>query len=185
MVEEECRQLRQAQTIGRVGSWSHDLASDAVVLSDGVLDLFGLDRDSPLGAGEMLDLCVHGEDRRAVSRAYQVMVETGDPMSIRYRVISARDGVERWVQSRATVIRDRPGGPGRVVGTLADVDELVGAEMAAQQAHAALVRAYSFQQAVITASPMPSTSWTSPVVDFTGPTCWRRTSSVTPRRSWR
>ena len=40
---EESRRLRDAESIGRVGSWELDLRSQAVNWSDGIFDLYGLD----------------------------------------------------------------------------------------------------------------------------------------------
>ncbi|MCW2538390.1 MAG: sensor-containing diguanylate cyclase/phosphodiesterase [Frankiales bacterium] len=152
-LEAESRHLRQAQTISRVGSWYYELGGRALSVSDALLDLYGLDRTIFVGVYAPLDACVHPDDRQPLVAATEQLSSTGEPMSMRYRVLRAADGEQRWFDARGMVDRDAAGTIRGVAGTVADVTELVQAEIDLRLAHTELGHAHSYQQAVITATP--------------------------------
>ncbi|HEY3923178.1 MAG TPA: EAL domain-containing protein [Acidothermaceae bacterium] len=150
---EELQRLHLAQKISRVGSWNYDFIAPALTVSDVLLELYGLDRSAFCGLYEVLNNCVHPDNRASVVEATQRLTETGVPMTIRYPVIRANDGAMRWLDAQGVVERDANGIVTQMAGTVADVTELVEAEIKAYDAHAELSRALSHQQAVIAATP--------------------------------
>jgi diguanylate cyclase (GGDEF)-like protein/PAS domain S-box-containing protein len=152
-LEEECRRLRQAQSISRVGSWHSELASRESTVSDTFLELYGMDRSTFVDDDEAIGRCVHPEDRDRVAAAHRRLRDTREPMSMRFRVVRAHDGSSRWLDARGIVVRDSTGAVTHTAGTIADVTELVQAEADAQRANLELRQAHSYQQAVITATP--------------------------------
>jgi diguanylate cyclase (GGDEF)-like protein len=152
-LREECRRLHLAQRISRVGSWNYELAGPSLTVSDTLLELYGLQRSAFAGGYDVLNECVHPADRLVLSAATQSLTNTGVPMTIRYRVIRASDSAWRWLDARGVVERDSAGVITNIAGTVADVTELVEAEMTGRDAHADLSKAHSHQQAVIAATP--------------------------------
>jgi diguanylate cyclase (GGDEF)-like protein/PAS domain S-box-containing protein len=152
-LEAECRQLRQAQSISRVGSWHYELAAPQMVVSDALLELYGLGRADFAGSYAALERCTHPADRSLVVAAVDRLAQTGEPMLLRFRVLRADDSSLRWFDARGIVMRDEFGVINQVAGTVADVTELVLAEAEAQRANLELRQAHSYQQAVITATP--------------------------------
>jgi diguanylate cyclase (GGDEF)-like protein/PAS domain S-box-containing protein len=151
--DEELRRLHLAQRISRVGSWNYDFIAPALTVSDVLLELYGLERSAFTGLYEVLNNCVHPDNRASVVDATQHLTQTGVPMTIRYPVIRANDGAVRWLDAHGVVERDADGVVTQMAGTVADVTELVEAEVKAYEAHAELSKALSHQQAVIAATP--------------------------------
>jgi diguanylate cyclase (GGDEF)-like protein/PAS domain S-box-containing protein len=151
--DEELKRLHLAQKISRVGSWNYDFIAPALTVSDVLLELYGLERSAFVGLYEVLDNCVHPDNRASVVEATRLLTETGVPMTIRYPVIRPNDGAMRWLDAQGVVERDANGIVTQMAGTVADVTELVEAEIKAYEAHAELSRALSHQQAVIAATP--------------------------------
>lgn len=151
--DEECRQLRQAQQISRVGSWRYELSGPTLTVSDALLNLYGLARAGFGGRYEALDRRVHPDDRQPLLAAVYRLRRSGQPMVARYRVIHPGTGRQRWFDARGIAEYDSAGNVTHLAGTVADVTELVQAEMDVRRAHTELSQAHSHQQAVIAATP--------------------------------
>jgi PAS domain S-box-containing protein len=142
---QESRRLRDAQSLGRLGSWEWNAATGAYTWSDSLFELYGLDPD-----GGPLDLrsgvaCIHPDDQERVETALRTCLRTGQPFRVRYRVTRADDGVERHFEGGCDVEHEQ-GQITRVVGAVADITELVTAEMEATEAR-------TFLEAVHRAAP--------------------------------
>jgi len=142
---EERRRLREAESIGRVGSWELNTLTQQVVWSSGMFQIWGINPDTFGGDYAGARRQIHPEDVATVDTAVAACVATGEPIRIRYRVARADDGALRWVDVRGEA-RYEAGRLVRIDGAVADVTDEVAAEAEALAAH-------SFQQAVISASP--------------------------------
>jgi diguanylate cyclase (GGDEF)-like protein/PAS domain S-box-containing protein len=144
ILADERRRLREAQSIGRLGSWELDIATNNISWSDTLFELYGLD-PADFG-GDYTDalLCIHPDDRSKVNTATEACLMTGEPIRIRYRV-TRPDGELRWFDARGEALYEH-GEMVRLTGAVADVTDHVAAETEALAAHA-------FQQAVVSASP--------------------------------
>ena len=145
---EERGGLRQAQAVGRVGSWELDINTSAVTSFDAIFELYGQDQKAFTGDYLAALECIHRDDRDAVDIAANTCAATGTPFHVRYRVVRPNDGELRWIDSRGARILG-PGQPARMVGTAADVTEVTAAVLAG----AATLAANAFQLAVMTSSP--------------------------------
>ncbi len=145
----EYQLLVRAQRIGRVGSWHWRVGEPTLTVSEMFLELYGLTTST--GSVSVVD-CVHPDDRAAVLRWLQTLLDTGTSNSIRYRVVHTPDGT-RWIDARGSVERDEDGAVSMLIGTVTDVTELVDAELNARQAHADLSHAHNYAQALITGTP--------------------------------
>ena len=144
--DEQRAALVRAQRISRTGSWEFDHRTEQMTVSDQLLDMLGIERQALAFGGHVLANGVHDDDRDDVVAAMQQLIDTGEPVNIRYRGQRGADGSQAWYTARGEAERD---GHGRLVRTtciVADISELVHAE---QELRAAT----SFQQAVIATTP--------------------------------
>ena len=148
VLHEERRRLREAQFVGRLGSWELDLETNRVTRSDGLLELVGWEREKAEGDLSAGLETAHPEDRELVERAFRVCTQTGESLRLRFRIIRP-DGQQRWVESRAERY-SRDGKPVRLAGTVADVTEAVLTE-AASAAQQEVVRAGRRHEALLSA----------------------------------
>jgi len=141
----ERSRLREAESIGRVGSWELDTVTQQVLWSAGMFQIWGIDPDTFGGDYAAAVRQIYPEDAAIVDTAVAACAATGEPIHIRYRVVRADDGAVRWIDGRGEAIY-QDGQLVRIGGVVADVTDEVVAEAEALAAH-------SFQQAVISASP--------------------------------
>ncbi|WP_240502160.1 hypothetical protein [Sphingomonas panacis] len=102
----------------RVGAWQCDLATERLLWSDGVYDLFDLPRGSPVDREMAVDL--YDPDSRAEMerlRARAIRDRTGFSVDA---LIWSAVGVDRWIRITARVECDR-GRPVRLCGSKQDV----------------------------------------------------------------
>jgi diguanylate cyclase (GGDEF)-like protein len=111
---------RRATTLARIGVWECDLATSAHAWSDGVYDLFGIPRGSPLDRNTILDL--YEPDSRCELewlRSRAIRECGGFTLDARVRTT---DGSPRWMRVIAAV--ESVGGIARrLYGTKQDVTE--------------------------------------------------------------
>ena len=142
---DERRRLRDAESIGRVGSWEQDLQTDAIFWSTGMFELWGIDPDGFDGDYASTRQQIHPDDRPALDAAVDACTTAGTPFRLRYRITRASDNARRWIDVRGAAFHDN----GRIVrigGALADITDQVAADADA-------AKAATFLQAVFNASP--------------------------------
>jgi PAS domain S-box-containing protein len=125
-LDEERRRLRQAQKIGRIGSWEWDVTSMVVTWSDTMFDLYGVDPER-FTAQQANHGCIHPDDVESMAVAFGQCVQTGEPLLYRYRVIRPSDGQERVFETRSELDASIAGSP-RLVGTAMDVTDQMRAQ---------------------------------------------------------
>jgi PAS domain S-box-containing protein/diguanylate cyclase (GGDEF)-like protein len=117
------RQLADAERVARVGSWERDLVTNQFTWSDELLRQWGLDPDldrEPPSFEEFV-ASVHAEDALTLVPAIEGVFEA-DEISADLRLTPPGQH-ERWIRSRARVLRDSTGTPVRLVGTAQDVTD--------------------------------------------------------------
>ncbi|MCW2541542.1 MAG: cph2 3 [Frankiales bacterium] len=145
---EERRRLREAESIGRLGSWELDSATGRVTWSHMMFELYGIENVGTEVSYAVTLQHVHPEDRLHVDQAVNECIAGGLPLRVRYRAIRANDGAVRWMDARGQRLTDARG-QARLVGAVADVTEVTAQVIAEGEARAR----HAFQEAVITASP--------------------------------
>jgi diguanylate cyclase (GGDEF)-like protein/PAS domain S-box-containing protein len=130
------RQLAEAERVGRLGSWERDLRTDRFTWSDELWRQWGLDRsaDEEPPSLEEFVAHVHPEDVPKFHEAIERLFESDSELSVDVR-LTPPGGQERWIRSRARVIRDPSGTPVRVVGTAQDVTDEKRAEAELAASH--------------------------------------------------
>jgi PAS domain S-box-containing protein len=142
-VEEELRRshigLAEAQRIAHVGSWEWDSQTGSMTLSDEMLRICGLTRETFEGTWEaFLDL-VHPEDKEPVKEALHKTLAEEAKTEIEYRLIR-RDGSSRDVLQRTELLSEGGVKSRRLMSTLQDVTLKKQAERELQKARDFLVQ---------------------------------------------
>jgi two-component system sensor histidine kinase/response regulator len=112
-------ELKEAQAVAHLGSWTLDIVSDTLNWSDEVYQIFSLTRDHPLALLDFVQR-VHPEDRERVLADWQAALH-GKTYDSEHRIVAGQQ--VRWVRERAHVRFDNAGQAIFAVGTVQDVTE--------------------------------------------------------------
>ncbi len=120
-LRESEQRLRLALQAARLGSWSLDVQTDALIASAGCKALFGRTDDVAFSYADLLE-SIHADDRAAVKSGMEQAVRDGVEYRAEYRVILP-DGAQRWLMTYGQAVYDLTGVPLRMVGLMQDVTE--------------------------------------------------------------
>ncbi|MBS1144403.1 MAG: hypothetical protein H6R14_1809 [Proteobacteria bacterium] len=112
-------ELKEAQAVAHLGSWTLDIVNDILNWSDEVHHIFGLPFDHQLRLADFL-ACIHPDDRERVQADWQAALK-GAKYDSEHRIFV--DQQVRWVRERAHVRYDDSGKAVFAVGTVQDVTE--------------------------------------------------------------
>ena len=122
--------LRLAQESANIGSFYRDLRTGMSYWSDQLIRICGLDPANfdqlRIGQDPRLDF-VHPDDSSRVRDAWTHTIRTGEPQSVRNRIIR-HDGTVRHLLSSLMLVYDEHGEPARIMGTSLDVTAQVEAD---------------------------------------------------------
>ena len=148
-LEEGRRQLEEAQTVGRLGSWQQDLETGAVSWSRQMYDIYGLTEEEVAADPQAFERLIHPDDLARALASYRPLIEHGSPVDFVQRV-RRDDGQQLVVRVRGVQLPAAGGRSARLVGTVQDITESARAlealtaserryrELSEQLAHAAL-----------------------------------------------
>jgi len=121
---------RFAADAARIGSWSRDFRSDAVMICPVMAELLELPSDRMLLSDAQWRGIIVPEDLPQVEADMARHMAGGSPnFALEFRV-RTRTGKQRWHTSRGTVIRDEHGMPLSVTGMSIDITDRKAAEAA-------------------------------------------------------
>jgi two-component system sensor kinase FixL len=126
---------RFAQAVAAIndGVWDWDLRSQTLYCSPRCNEIIGLAGEEIMAEAEEWWWRVHPEDRAVLSAAFEAHVSGAVPfVSVEHR-IRHNDGSWTWVLLRGGLVRDADGAPRRVVGSITDITDRKGAELALRQ----------------------------------------------------
>ena len=109
--------LRRAQRVAGIGSWTLDIPDDRLDLSDETYRLLGITPNVPLTVGDFFAR-FHPDDRAAVDAAWQTALG-GAPYVVEHRIVV--DGRIKWVHNQAELEFDSDGKAHFAVGTVQDI----------------------------------------------------------------
>lgn len=123
IIERE-RRLNLALDAGRMGTWEWDIASDHVIWSKQLYDLFGYQQDEfvPTRSGFMN--VIHPDDRESVEKRIESCF-TGDCESyeMEFRVVRGDNQQIVWTSGRGMIQRDEARRPVSIVAAATDVTQ--------------------------------------------------------------
>jgi PAS domain S-box-containing protein len=147
-LDEERRRLRQAQAIGRLGSWEYDYATGVTTWSDALYALYGAEPGEQT-PDEAIRACVHPEDRDGLAAAFSAAVDERRTFFYSYRVIRLDDDEVREFELRGEPQCGPDGQLTGLVGTAMDVTERVYAQRELARREAILTSVLSNNQSAI------------------------------------
>lgn len=116
------RLLNEAQKITKMGSWNFDFRNDSLIWSDGLYDVFDVDRETFKDThGSFLGL-IDEEDRERALKTSKQTQETGEPFHIIYRITTPK-GEKRFIEEYGFAEKDEQGNVVRLFGTAQNVTE--------------------------------------------------------------
>jgi len=127
-VEEKLREselnLRKAQHIARIGTWTWHINTNKVEWSDEMYAIYGLDKKTFSGdLNEIIAQAIHPEDRRLVEESNLSVIRDKTPIPVEYRVVWP-DGSIHYVWAEAgDLIVDDAGNPALLMGIAQDITE--------------------------------------------------------------
>jgi PAS domain S-box-containing protein len=121
-------QLALAGKVGRVGSYSYDVNTEKLQVSEGYAALHGLPEGTTETTLSEWRARVHPEDLVRVERDHdQAVADQRHEYSVEYRIVRL-DGEVRWTERRCLISYNRDSRPQRVVGVSIDITERQQAE---------------------------------------------------------
>ena len=122
------RQLREAQTLARIGNWTANMINGELTWSDEIYRIFGHEPGSFAPSVAAFQAAVHPDDRARV-RESELRAEQTGRHSVVHRILRP-DGTVRHVQELAQAETDAAGTLLKLTGTVQDITERVVAEQA-------------------------------------------------------
>ncbi|MEY4754536.1 MAG: hypothetical protein RJA44_2211, partial [Pseudomonadota bacterium] len=122
--------LREAQHVGRIGSYSFDFGANRWRSSATLDEIFGIGADHDRSMEGWLSL-IHPDERdKLATYVSQEVIGKGLAFDLQYRINNrTREGVTRWVHGRGAVQHDAQGRPCALIGTIQDITERRRAEV--------------------------------------------------------
>jgi PAS domain S-box-containing protein len=128
------KRLREGEALAHVGGWVVDAASGTVQWSEELYRIHGVEPaafDGTIGAH--VD-CAHGDDRPALEAAIASALAARQPFELEYRIVP-REGVSRWLYTKAEPAIDDDGTVIGLRGICQDVTERHVTEAAVRAAY--------------------------------------------------
>jgi PAS domain S-box-containing protein len=116
------QQFTDAQRLARIGSWDWDLVNDRLTWSDGLFDIYGVDRNAFQVTQETFFEHVHPDDKGKVTEGFRDALRSGGEYAADFRFVPPGE-VARWIRGRGVVLRDEAGAVVGVRGTSQDITE--------------------------------------------------------------
>lgn len=126
-VRERERQLAEAQRLAHLGSWEWDITTNALIWSDELYRIYGLDPQDAVASYEAFLDKVHPDDQEFVKQQIKQAYYDHQPFEYEHRLVRP-DGSVRTLQARGNVVLNRDGQPIKMHGTGQDITERKEAE---------------------------------------------------------
>jgi PAS domain S-box-containing protein len=123
------RKLVDAQRMGRIGHSELVMATQQVILSDEVSELFGLAPDLFDGHFDTILRMVHPDDRARFRRSREEAMRDGSELDIEYRIVTPA-GEVRWIHQLGRQETDAAGLATSRIGVMQDITERKRTELA-------------------------------------------------------
>ncbi len=115
-------QLKEAQSVGLIGSWEWDIVKNTGTMSDEMYKIFNINSNSFDVTIETFLTTPIPEDRKMVQEIIMRSMKTHEATTFDFRTINP-SGEIRWIHEKSTIEVDDKGNPKRVFGTSQDITE--------------------------------------------------------------
>jgi|GEM_PF-4973928 len=121
----EGEELKEAQRLGKIGSWKYNIASKEVHWSDQMYALYDLDINDSQPLFEVCRKKIHPDDVDQWDKKFDDCCANGEPFTLQFRVktIDENKSNYMWVETRARGLVDSDGSVSDVFGTCQDITE--------------------------------------------------------------
>jgi diguanylate cyclase (GGDEF)-like protein/PAS domain S-box-containing protein len=150
---------------GRIGIWDWNLESGKLTLDEWMYRLYGLDPKTTEIDNDLLQLCLHPEDRGLRSQAIQEAIAGVAPYDTSFRIFWP-DGSLHHIRAAGRVSRDANGRAVRMIGANWDVTEATTLSAKLKEQHELLrVTLESIGDGVITTDARGRITWLNPIAE--------------------
>nr|WP_320190141.1 diguanylate cyclase [uncultured Desulfobacter sp.] len=120
-VLKEIRQsLDQSQAIAHLGSWSLNLNTQRLWMSDETYRIFGLDKTTTVPTMTLVKNRIHDDDRTQVDESIDLAIKECADYTMDHRIVKT-DGTLAYVEARGFVHCSQNGTPQKFTGTILDI----------------------------------------------------------------
>lgn len=145
--------MNEAQRLAGMGSWNFDFRTDSLTWTDGLYDVFDVDKGTFLETHGSFVSLVDADDRERVVKTSKHSQETGEPFHIEYR-ITTPSGEKRIIEEFGYSEKDENGKIVRLFGTAQNITERRNATQALQTSEARYRGFYESQTNYVLRSDM-------------------------------
>ncbi|MGK5085068.1 PAS domain-containing protein, partial [Bdellovibrionota bacterium FG-1] len=135
------QRLVRAEILAHIGNWERDLSTNALIWSDEMYRLVGLEPGDTKGTYPNFLAMIHPVDRELVKKLTDNTIHEGEPYAVEYRLHRKKDGADLIIHATADIVRDQQGKPLKLVGTAQDITGLKQAEELLREAKEAAEKA--------------------------------------------
>ena len=120
-LRESNERLHLAMDAGRMGTWEWNPHTGAVIWSETLEKIHGLEPGTFPGTSQAFFALIHPDDRERVQLTIARSLQEGIH-EMEYRAL-LDDGSVRWLSTRGVVVRDARGEPARMIGVCMDITD--------------------------------------------------------------
>jgi PAS domain S-box-containing protein len=121
-IEQAEEKLRIAIDSAAMGTWSVDLKTDLLTLSDRARAIYGVGEDMELTLQDIMKTIMQSQ-RERVAMQIHTAIKTGERFENEYQIMPLDGSNPKWIKSTAKVYHDDEGIPLNITGTLRDITE--------------------------------------------------------------
>lgn len=114
--------LNQAQSLAHLGSWTLDLQTNQVHLSEELSKIYGLDTSESITTSDRIMEIIHPDDRQMIQDNTRKFAETGITEDKEFRIIRP-NGDLAYLFGQAQVVTNSNGQTTGLIGTVQDITE--------------------------------------------------------------
>ncbi|WP_419765367.1 MAG: cache domain-containing protein [Arcobacter sp.] len=111
--------LKKAQQISKIGSWSYNFDTNEIIFSDEIYEIFEIDKNSKKPTYELFLSFVHNDDKNRVNTVFEKLLKNKKSHEIIHR-IKVKKKI-KWVNNQSEVFIEKNNTI--VIGTLQDITE--------------------------------------------------------------
>ena len=127
-IKEHANELKEAQKIGKIGSWFFNLATGLITWSDEVFVIFGLDKSLGAPSYEEHKKQIHPEDLSHWQDNVHNSLSGSEAYEMQFRTAPLNDGTFKYLNARGIGLKDEHGNLIALRGTVQDISERKKAE---------------------------------------------------------